>query len=89
MVSCGARGLGQWRAGDFQKPSLLMNSWGVQPRARLPGRSACLLRAGGVPGGTEDTLGLVFLTGGVGASAGLPLQTGLLVTDSVKALQKK
>lgn len=86
---CGARGLGQGRAGDFQKPSLEMNSWGVQPGAGLPGRSACLLRAGGVPRGTADTLGLVFLTGGVGASVGLPLQTGLLVTDSVKALQKK
>lgn len=88
---CGARarGLGQGRTGDFQKPSLELISPGVQLGAGLPGRSACLLRAGGVPRGTADTLGLVFLTGGVGASAGLPLQTGLLVTDSVKALQKK
>lgn len=63
---CGARGLGQGRAGDFQKPSLEMLSRGVRPRDGLPGRLVGLLRAGAVPRGAADTLGLVFLTGGSG-----------------------
>lgn len=51
-------------------------------------QSACCEQVA-CPRGAADTPGLVFLTEGSRASAGLPFQTGLLVTDSVKTLQKK
>lgn len=42
-----------------------------------------------VPEGLLTLQAWSFSPRGVGASAGLPFQTGLLVTDSVKTLQKK
>lgn len=92
-------GLGQGRAGDFQKPSLQRISRGAQTGEDLPGRPAWRrsprapsLHAAGrwrAPEGLLTLQAWSFSPGGVGVSAGLPLQTGLLVTDSVKTLQKK